>query len=134
MYLLDTNICIYIKRHQPPQVLEKFHTLQPQQAFMSVITFAELMYGALKSQQVAGNLSKLVQFSELIPVLTFEKTAAEVYGQIRTELEKRGHPIGANDMLIAAHALSLDFILVTNNEREFLQVRGLKMENWLVGE
>lgn len=134
MYLLDTNICIYIKRHQPPQVLEKFHTLQPQQAFMSVITFAELMYGALKSQQVASNLSKLVQLSELIPVLTFEKTAAEVYGPIRTELEKRGHPIGANDMLIAAHALSLDFILVTNNEREFSQVRGLKIENWLMGE
>ncbi|SEH07511.1 type II toxin-antitoxin system tRNA(fMet)-specific endonuclease VapC [Candidatus Venteria ishoeyi] len=130
MYMLDTNICIYIRKKSPPQVLEKLQNCRQGEVFMSVITFAELMYGALKSQAVATNLEKLQRLRQLIPVMDFDADAAKMYGKIRSELEKQGLPIGSNDFLIAAHALSCGMILVTNNEREFLRVNGLSVENW----
>lgn len=98
---------------------------------MSVITFAELMHGALKSQAVTTNLEKLRHLQRIIPALDFDASAAEAYGKIRSALEKQGQPIGGNDFLIAAHALSREMILVTNNEREFSRVNGLLIENWV---
>ncbi len=106
-------------------------TCRQGEVFMSVITFAELIYGALKSQASITNLEKLQRLRQLIPVLDFDSNAAEAYGKIRTDLEKQGQLIGSNDLLIAAHALSNGMILVTNNEREFSRVTGLTIENWV---
>ena len=100
---------------------------------MSAITFAELINGARKSQRVEDNLRRLNALSELIEVLPFDKDAALTYGSVRSSLEKRGLIIGGNDLFIAAHALSLNVTLVTNNEREFSRVDGLKIENWVEG-
>lgn len=130
MYLLDTDICIYIAKHKPERVLERLKKARPGTVFMSVITYAELMNGAYKSSQVSENLEKLRILSELIEVIPFEPPAAETYGFLRSELEKKGMAIGGNDMLIAAHALNKKLTLVTNNEREFLRVPNLKVENW----
>lgn len=131
MYMLDTNICIYCQKNKPPQVLERLKQISSHEVCLSVITLAELIYGALKSQQVAHNLQKLNSLRSTIGVLPFDEKAAEMYGRIRTELEKRGEVIGANDLLIAAHALSIQATLVTNNLREFTRIAGLKLENWV---
>jgi len=131
MYMLDTNICIYIKKQNPPQVLAKLQSLKLNQVCMSAVTYAELFYGALKSGQVAGNIAKLAVLKTSIQVLAFDDDAAEKYGEIRADLSMRGLIIGSNDLLIAAHALSGDHILVSNNLREFSRVNGLQTENWL---
>jgi len=128
--MLDTDICIYIIKRKPVSVLKRLESLQPGRLAMSVITFAELMNGAKKSQHVEANLTKLNALSELIEIRPFDKQAAVCYGDVRSSLEKRGKMIGGNDLLIAAHALSLGWTLVTNNEREFGRVEGLKVENW----
>lgn len=99
---------------------------------MSAITFAELMNGAKKSQRVEANVSSLNALGEILEICSFDQQAAVAYGDVRSSLEKRGEVIGAHDLLIAAHALSLDRILVTNNEREFKRVEGLKVDNWAV--
>jgi len=88
------------------------------------------MNGAKKSQHVEANLAKLNALGELLDIRPFDKQAAVSYGDVRSALEKKGETIGGNDLLIAAHALSLGWTLVTNNEREFSRVEGLKMENW----
>jgi tRNA(fMet)-specific endonuclease VapC len=93
MYMLDTNICIYIRKEAPPQVLAKLKSCQRGEVCMSAITFAELMYGALKSQSVSANLEKLQRLRQIIPVLDFDSRAAEAYGDIRANLEKQGLPI-----------------------------------------
>jgi tRNA(fMet)-specific endonuclease VapC len=128
--MLDTDICIYIIKRKPAGVLKRLESLQPGQLAMSAITFAELMNGAKKSQHVEANLEKLNALSELLDILPFDKQAAVFYGDVRSSLEKRGETIGGNDLLIAAHALSLGWILVTNNEREFSRVEGLNIINW----
>jgi len=130
MYMLDTDICIYIIKRKPGSVLKRLERLQPGQLVMSVITFAELMNGAKKSQQVEGNIAKLNELAELLEIRPFDQKAAVVYGDVRSTLEKKGNIIGSNDLLIAAHALSLNLILVTNNENEFKRVDGLRVENW----
>jgi tRNA(fMet)-specific endonuclease VapC len=131
MYMLDTSICIYIKKNNPPQVLAKLQSLSIEQVCMSSVTYAELFYGAVKSQQSAKNIELISALKSAIPILTFDEAAAEQYGKIRADLEKRGLIIGSNDLLIAAHALSLNHILVSNNLREFNRVSGLSTENWL---
>jgi len=131
--MLDTDTCIYTIKRKPPQVLHRLENMALGSLAMSAITFAELMNGAKKSLQVEANLKRLNELSKIIAVLPFDEKAAEIYGDVRSELEKAGTPIGANDMLIAAHSLSLDLILVTNNEREFVRVQGLKVENWVKG-
>jgi tRNA(fMet)-specific endonuclease VapC len=128
--MLDTDICIYIIKRKPINVLKRLESLRPGQLAMSAITFAELMNGAKKSQHVEANLARLKALGELIEIRPFDKQAAVCYGDIRSGLEKRGKMIGGNDLLIAAHALSLGWTLVTNNEREFGRVKGLKLENW----
>jgi tRNA(fMet)-specific endonuclease VapC len=130
-FMLDTNICIYLQKQKPIQVLDTLKTIPPEELCISVITLAELMNGALKSQQVENNLAKLKKLVETIPVKLFDETAAESYGYVRSDLEKRGVVIGSNDLFIAAHALSLNVTLVTNNEKEFCRVKGLKVVNWV---
>jgi tRNA(fMet)-specific endonuclease VapC len=131
MFMLDTNICIYIKKNNPPQVLAKLQSLSVTEVCMSSITYAELFYDAIKSQQSVKNIEKIVVLKSIIPILQFDESAAEQYGRIRANLESRGLIIGSNDLLIAAHALSNNHILVSNNLREFDRVDGLITENWL---
>jgi len=130
--MLDTDICIYIVKRKPLHVLKRLELIQPDQLSMSAITFAELMNGAKKSQRVEANISRLNALGEILDICSFDQQAAVAYGDVRSSLEKRGEVIGAHDLLIAAHALSLDRILVTNNEREFNRVEGLKVDNWAV--
>jgi len=131
MYMLDTDICIYIIKRKPRSALRRLETLQPGALAMSAITFAELMNGAKKSQRVEANVARLNELAELIEIQPFDQRAAICYGDVRSILEKKGNVIGSNDLLIAAHALSLDWILVTNNEKEFKRVDGLRIENWV---
>jgi len=131
MFMLDTDICIYIIKQKPKSVLKYFQRLQTGDLAMSTITFAELMNGVKKSLKVKENTKKLEELAEILVIKPFDKKAAISYGDIRSYLEKKGMVIGSNDMLIAAHALSLDWILVTNNEKEFRRVKGLKIENWV---
>lgn len=129
-YLLDTDICIYAAKRKPPQVETRLRRLQPGDIGMSIVTYCELVYGAFKSQASEANLGKIEQLCHLVPVLPLEMDAAGNFGRIRSELEEAGTPIGAYDLMIGAHALSLGLILVTNNVREFSRVKGLRLENW----
>lgn len=129
-YLLDTDICIYIAKRKPAQVLERFRQLRPGDVGMSVVTYLELAYGAFKSREVAENLIKIERLRLIIPVQPLEAGVAKHYGRIRAELEKQGSPMGSYDLLIAAHVLSLGLTLVTNNVREFARVAGLRVDNW----
>jgi tRNA(fMet)-specific endonuclease VapC len=133
-YLLDTDICIYIARQKPPGVLARLQRLRPGDVGMSVITYLELVYGAWKSQRRDENLERIKELEMVIPVLGMDAGAAQHYGQVRAELERKGSPIGAYDLLIAAHALSLELTLVTNNVREFRRIAQLKVENWAEGQ
>ncbi len=129
-YLLDTNICIYLIQQKPPKVLARFQTLALSDIGISSITIAELEYGVCKSQQQEKNRSALMQFLIPLEIVEFDQSAATVYGGIRSDLESRGLVIGAMDMLIAAHALSLGVTLVSNNVREFSRITSLSLENW----
>ena len=131
-YLLDTNICIYIRQKRPEKVLRRFRRLRPGEAVLSVITYGELLYGAAKSEQRVRALEQLRELVGLLPALSWPETAAESYGAIRAELEAKGEMIGNNDLWIAAHAVAAGLTLVTNNEKEFRRVRGLKVQNWTV--
>lgn len=129
-YLLDTNICIYLIKQKPPEVLAKFKTLDLSDIVISSITVAELEYGVCKSQQQEKNRDALMQFLIPLEIAEFDQNAATVYGLIRNDLESRGLVIGAMDMLIAAHALSLGVTLISNNVREFSRIANLSLENW----
>jgi tRNA(fMet)-specific endonuclease VapC len=129
-YLLDTNICIYIIKQKPKKVLEHFNALTLSDIGISSITVAELEYGTCKSQQQERNRAALMQFLLPLEIVEFDQPAATIYGTIRSDLESRGLVIGAMDMLIAAHALSLNLTLVTNNVREFARIPTLIIENW----
>ena len=129
-FLLDTNICIYIRRRRPPAVLARFRQLQPGEAVLSVITYGELVYGVGRSQfreQARGQLTELVS---LLPVIGLPMRAGDFYGSIRATLAAEGDMIGNNDLWIAAHAKAAGLILVTNNEREFRRIAGLEIQNW----
>ena len=130
-YLLDTNICIYIIKKKPDAVIKKFIKLKPETVAISNITVAELYYGIAKSSRTNENTIALEQF--LLPLVEIEYTKedARAYGQIRSQLEKDGKIIGAMDLLIASQAVSRDLILITNNEKEFIRVHDLKVENWV---
>lgn len=129
-FLLDTNICIYIRQKRPPAVLARFSKLEVGDAALSVITYGELLYGAEKSQQREMALARLSDLVSLLPVLNLPANAAGQYGALRAALEKKGETIGGNDLWIAAHAKAEGLVLVTNNEREFKRVPGLKVQNW----
>jgi tRNA(fMet)-specific endonuclease VapC len=130
-YLLDTNICIYLIKRKPPEVLQRFRQLQPGSVFISSVTTSELYYGAQKSQRVQTNLEALNNFLLPFRIVDYDESASFLYGELRADLEKRGQQIEPLDMMIAAHALSLDMPLVTNNTKEFERVKGLKLENWV---
>lgn len=131
-YLLDTNICIYIRQRRPDEVLRRFRKLRPGEAVLSVITYGELLYEAAKSEQRVRALERLRELVSLLPALALPETAAEAYGTIRAELESKGEMLGNNDLWIAAHALAAGLTLVTNNEKAFRRVRRLKVQNWTV--
>lgn len=129
IYLLDTNICIYVRQNRPA-VLNRFRSLARGQAAISVITYGELAFGAEKSLRREAALKSLRELLTLLPILPLPAPSGARYGAIRAALERRGEIIGADDLWIAAHALAAGLILVTNNEREFRRVPGLKLENW----
>jgi tRNA(fMet)-specific endonuclease VapC len=132
-FLLDTNTFIYIRRRRPPQVMARFDRLRVGETALSVVSYGELIFGIQKSASPTQEFAKLEEISALIPVLPLPAAAGPIYGNIRATLEARGETIGSNDFWIAAHAKALDLTLVTNNEREFRRVSGLKIENWFVG-
>jgi tRNA(fMet)-specific endonuclease VapC len=130
-FMLDANIVIYIIKHKPESVLLRFQKYDPSEFCISAITLAEMQYGIRKSSKPERNQMALALFLSNITVLPFDDNAAVEYGVIRAGLERKGTPIGSNDMLIAAHAKALDLTVVTNNTREFERVPGLKLENWV---
>jgi tRNA(fMet)-specific endonuclease VapC len=130
-YLLDANIVIYLRQRRPEAVVRRFDRLQPGEAAVSVIAYGELQCGAMKSSQRAAGLERLRELTQALPALPLPEKAAETYGFIRADLESRGEVIGNNDLWIAAHALASGLTLVTNNEKEFRRVRGLKVQNWV---
>lgn len=129
-YMLDTNICIYVMKNRPNNVIKKFLSHDPEELCISAITYAELMHGVEKSMAVERNRIALSLFLSPITIIDFDMRAAEEYGKIRSDLEKRGTPIGPMDTLIAGHAKSRDLILVTNNTKEFDRVASLSVEDW----
>jgi tRNA(fMet)-specific endonuclease VapC len=129
-YLLDTNICIYIAKHNPPEVRQHFSEHKKEHLAMSVVTLGELRHGAEKSQAREKAVTVLTQLISSINVLELPVDAGVQYGQIRAALEKKGQIIGNNDLWIAAHALASGLIVVTNNVREFARIDNLAIENW----
>lgn len=129
--MLDTDMCIYLKRRRPPEVAERFQTLQSGDVVISLITYGELYNGALKSRESEAALANLQHLVSRLPVQAMSTGVAQAYGEIRSDLEQRGEIIGGNDLWIAAHARALGLTLVTNNTREFGRVAGLQYENWL---
>ena len=129
--MLDTNICIYIIKQQPATVLKRFLEYQIGDIGISSITLSELRYGVAKSTHQEKNANVLDEFIIPLEVVSFDEEAAHVYGDIRATLEKAGTPIGAMDMLIAAHAVSLGIPLVTNNTREFVRIPALNVIDWI---
>ena len=116
-YMLDTNICIYAIKHKPPEVIKNFLKHDPDDMCISSITYGELMHGVEKSQAVERNRVAITLFLSSISILQFDNYAAEEYGKVRADLERKGTPIGPMDMLIAGHARSEGLVLVTNNTR-----------------
>ena len=129
-YLLDTNICIYVIKRRPIEVLSRFNETAGHLAISS-ITLAELLHGVEKSQHTSKNLQAVEDFCSRLDVLEYDQKAAAHYGEIRAELERAGTTIGVNDLHIAGHARSLGTILVTNNMKEFERVEGLRLQNWI---
>ena len=130
MYMLDTNICIFAIKKRPENVLERLQSHTPSEICISSITYGELCHGVEKSQAKERNLLALTLFLSSIKILPFDETAAQEYGAVRANLERKGTPIGPLDTQIAAHAKCLGLTLVTNNIREFIRVEGLLVEDW----
>ncbi len=131
MILLDTNICIYVINSRPPEVLARFHQFRLGEIGISSVVAGELAYGVAKSGS-ERNRRALEMFLAPLEIAPFDEKAVWTYGDLRVELERRGESIGALDTMIAAHALSLNAVLVTNNAREFSRVKGLQLDNWVV--
>ncbi len=141
-YMLDTNICSYIIKNRPMEVLKKFKTIPMEDCVISSITLAELRYWVARNKlhhkrsknHGEPNVNEFVidQFVSHLAVEEFDSIAADTYGEVRAELESKGKLIGSEDLLIGAHALSLKYILVTNNLKEFKRISGLRLENWIL--
>jgi tRNA(fMet)-specific endonuclease VapC len=129
-YMLDTNICIYIIKKKPDQVIERLRYTSISEVGVSSITLSELEYGAAKSSKPKQNKLAILEFLAPFEILPYDDRAAQEYGIVRSYLEKQGTPIGSMDMLIAAHALSLNSTLVADNETHFRRIPTLKIENW----
>lgn len=130
-YLLDTIICIYITKHQPEIVRRHFEKHLPNRNILiSVITLGELRFGAEKSQRKEKALKVIDELASMIQVVELDEKVSDHYAQIRKDLSSKGQIIGSNDLWLAAHARANDWIMVTNNEKEFSRVDGLRIENW----
>lgn len=129
-YMLDTNICIFIIRKKSQKVLDRLIKHEPEDICISAVTYAELMHGVEKSAAVEKNRAILTQLLSNIEIMDFDDKAAQEYGMIRAKLEPQGNPIGPLDTMIAGHARSLGYILVTNNTKEFNRVDNLLVEDW----
>lgn len=128
-YLLDTNVCVDYLNRRYPSVVERIQGSSPEDLCLSSIVVAELRYGADRSARRTRNHERLTFLTAEIQCVDFDLSAARVFGRVRSSFEN-GVPIGPYDMMIAAHALSLGLVLVTDNEKEFRRVNGLKIENW----
>jgi tRNA(fMet)-specific endonuclease VapC len=131
MFLLDTNICIYIVNKHPQNIIQRIETYNPFDIKISVITVAEMEYGVAKSKMREKNRAALMNFISNFEIISFELKDAEIYGIIRAELEQKGKIIGAYDMQLAAQALSRDYIFVINNTKEFNRIKKLRLEKWV---
>jgi len=131
MYLLDTNICIYIINRRPVHVVEHIKTLEPSMVYLSSVSLAELEYGVSESSSREKNRTALLHFASVFQILDFNDLDAENFGILRAELERKGQIIGPYDMQIAAQALTRNLVLVTNNTGEFERIPGLRLENWI---
>lgn len=131
MYLLDTNICIYIIKKKPANVIMTLKTKSKNEICISSITIAELEYGVVKSQFPEKNKIALIEFLSIFKILSFDDDDAVTFGMLKASLEKVGKTIGPMDLLLAAQAKTKQLILVTNNTKEFERVDGLTIENWV---
>ncbi|OGT46047.1 MAG: hypothetical protein A3E82_07975 [Gammaproteobacteria bacterium RIFCSPHIGHO2_12_FULL_38_11] len=129
-HMLDTNMCIYLRKNNPESVARKFHALNIDDVVISSIVFSELVYGVHNSQHFEKNMASLKKLITPIAILPYDEAAAHHYGEIRSYLKKAGTPIGQADIMIAAHALSINATLVTNNMKEFSRIKHLRCENW----
>ncbi len=129
-YLIDTNICIYIMNKRPIEIIHKFKQFGIGEIGVSTITVSELQYGVVKSKNRKLNKQRVEEFLAPLEIIPYDEIAANTYGDMRHKLEKRGGLIGPLDLLIAAHALSKNLVLITNNEKEFKRVKNLKVRNW----
>jgi tRNA(fMet)-specific endonuclease VapC len=129
-YMLDTNICIYTIKHKPEKVFQRLQEIDPEDICVSSVTYAELVHGVEKSAAVEKNRLALLMLLANIEILNFDVDAADCYGKIKADLDKKGTPIDPLDMMIAGHAVSMGYAVVTNNVKEFSRVQGLILENW----
>lgn len=136
-FMLDTNICIHIRRARPPQVLERFRSLKPGEVVMSPITLGELLFGVKKIRDTPRFVEAsraLAELAQLIPTAPFDASTAGQHALFRAKLQRAGQIIGNNDLWIAAHAAALDVTLVTDNTREFDRLKpDLRVEYWATG-
>jgi tRNA(fMet)-specific endonuclease VapC len=128
--MLDTNICIYTIKHKPEKVFQRLQEIDPEDICVSSVTYAELVHGVEKSAAVEKNRLALLMLLAKIEILNFDVDAADCYGKIKADLDKKGTPIDPLDMMIAGHAMSMGYAVVTNNVKEFSRVQGLILENW----
>jgi len=129
-YMLDSNICIYIMNERPKHILDKFRTLSECDVSISSVVLSELNYGAHKSHHKEKNLVALEKFTVPVQAVSYDAQAASHFGEIRVALERQGLVIGPYDLMIAAHALSVNATLITNNLKEFSRVKNLRCEKW----
>ena len=130
-YFLDTNICIYFLNGTYTTIREQLSTKKPQEIKISTVVMAELLFGAENSGRVRENLKKVRDFLSPFELLAFDPKAAEIYANQRALLQKSGKPIASNDLMIAAITLAHQGILVTHNEKDFVRIKKLKIENWV---
>ena len=131
LYMLNTDTCAFVLRRSSDALLERIQAVPVQQQVMSAVTYAELLYGVQVSSRKKANQAAVEALARHLAVLQWPQEAAKFYAEIRADLKKKGSMIGANDLLIAAHARSLGAIVVTNNTKEFVRVKGLRIENWM---
>ena len=131
LYLLDTNTCIYFLNRSSERIISQFKKYSPSEIMLSSITVAELFYGAEKSKARKKNWAVVEDFISNFGIVPFDEKSCQTYAKIRASLEKLGVPIGPMDLLIASISLAKNFILVTNNIKEFRRIKGLKLENWV---
>jgi len=131
LYFLDTNICIYLIKNKPPEVKKYFDLVPVENVGISSVVLSELTYGVHKSNSIDKNTKALQHFILPFQVYDYTEKACNCYGEIRSDLERKGEIIGSMDLMIAAHALSEDATIVTNNTKEFCRVEGLNVENWV---